>query len=321
MNVLDLFSGLGGFSLGLTRAGLRTAAFCEIDPYCRAVLAERWPGVPIHGDVRKLDGRTYRGTVDVICGGYPCQPFSMAGQRRGAEDERHLWPEMHRLIREVRPRWLVAENVAGHISLGFDEVAASLEAEGFAVWPFVIPACAVGALHRRDRLWLVAHASGAGKLREAGELPETQRRPHGAVSRQPVGASAVADACGAGLYQRRLAGDAEGEMPEPRGMGGDGLPGGNVPETEIVADAERQRLPGSRQHESAGHPAPRHAGQAAEFEHGGLADQWAVEPAVGRVAHGIPHRVERLRALGNAIVPQIAELIGRAILAYESSHE
>jgi DNA (cytosine-5)-methyltransferase 1 len=135
MYVLDLFSGIGGFSLGLERAGMRTAAFCEIDAYCQRVLARHWPGVPIHSDIRQLDGSQYAGAVDLVCGGYPCQPFSAAGKQQGEADPRHLWPEMRRVIREARPRWVVCENVRGHVSLGFDTVAAQLEDGGFTVCP------------------------------------------------------------------------------------------------------------------------------------------------------------------------------------------
>jgi DNA (cytosine-5)-methyltransferase 1 len=155
--VLNLFSGIGGFSLGLERAGMKTVAFCEIDRFCRRVLAKHWPNITIHEDIKTLDGRQYAGTIDVICGGYPWQPFSAAGKKQGEADPRHLWPEMHRIIREARPRWVIAENVRGHIDIGFDAVVAQLENEGFAVWPFIVPACAVAASHRRDRLWVVAH--------------------------------------------------------------------------------------------------------------------------------------------------------------------
>ena len=119
MRVLDLFSGIGGFSLGLERAGMETIAFCEIDPYCRKVLAKHWPGVPIYEDVRELDA-TGLGRIDLVCGGYPCQPFSQAGKRVGAEDDRHLWPAMLEVIKAARPAWVIGENVAGHISMGLD---------------------------------------------------------------------------------------------------------------------------------------------------------------------------------------------------------
>ena len=107
MRVLDLFSGVGGFSLGLEAAGMETVAFCEREPFCQAVLRKHWPDVPIHDDITQLDGKAYRGTVELVCGGFPCQPFSVAGKRRGAEDDRALWPEMLRVIREVQPTWVL----------------------------------------------------------------------------------------------------------------------------------------------------------------------------------------------------------------------
>jgi DNA (cytosine-5)-methyltransferase 1 len=177
VRVLDLFSGIGGFSLGLERAGMKTVAFCEIEPFCRAVLKKHWPDVPQFEDVRKLRGEDV-GPVDLVCGGYPCQPFSTAGKRGGAEDDRHLWPEMRRIISECRPDWVLAENVAGHITLGLDEVLSDLDALGYASRAFVIPACAVDAPHRRDRVWIVANANSQGlEGRERAELRErgTQR--------------------------------------------------------------------------------------------------------------------------------------------------
>lgn len=167
MKVLDLFSGIGGFSLGLEAAGMETVAFCEREPFCQAVLKKHWPDVPCHGDVTTLDGSQYAGRVDVVCGGYPCQPFSVAGKQLGHADERHLWPEMLRIIQGSKPRWVIAENVAGHIKLSFDEVASSLENEGFTVWPFVIPACAVDAPHKRDRLWILGYSQHNGSLAAA----------------------------------------------------------------------------------------------------------------------------------------------------------
>lgn len=155
MKVLDLFSGIGGFSLGLERAGMETVAFCEVDQFCRQVLAKHWPNVRIHDDVRTLDGNEYRGTVDVVCGGFPCQPFSLAGKRAGADDDRHLWPEMLRVIREVQPRYVIGENVAGFVNMELDNCLSDLEAIGYACGAFVIPACAVDAQHRRDRVWIL----------------------------------------------------------------------------------------------------------------------------------------------------------------------
>jgi DNA (cytosine-5)-methyltransferase 1 len=158
MKVLDLFSGIGGFSLGLEKAGMQTIAFCEKDTFCQEVLKKGWPHVPIHSDITELDGSDYNGAVELVCGGFPCQPFSVAGKRLGAEDDRSLWPEMLRIIREVAPRWVIGENVSGIISMELDKVLSDLEGEGYAVWTFIIPACAVDAHHRRDRVWFVAHS-------------------------------------------------------------------------------------------------------------------------------------------------------------------
>ena len=159
MRVLDLFSGIGGFSLGLERAGMETVAFCEYDEPCREVLRKHWPDIPIHEDVRNLDATQYRGSVGLVCGGYPCQPFSLAGKRQGEKDDRHLWPEFFRIIGECQPDWVLAENVAGHINMGLDQVLADLESEGYTTQPFVIPACAVDAPHRRDRVWIVGNSA------------------------------------------------------------------------------------------------------------------------------------------------------------------
>ncbi len=164
MKVLDLCSGIGGFSLGLTRAGMRTTAFCEIEEYPRSILRKHWPDVPIFEDLRKLHAEDLPEAVDLICAGFPCQPFSLAGKRKGADDDRHLWPEIVRIIREPdattgKPTWCIFENVPGLISMGLDTVLSDLENEGYACWPFVVPACAVNAPHRRDRVWIVANAS------------------------------------------------------------------------------------------------------------------------------------------------------------------
>jgi DNA (cytosine-5)-methyltransferase 1 len=176
MKVLDLFSGIGGFSLGLEAAGFETAAFCEYDQEAQKVLRKNWPNVPIFSDVRILTKQELQDNgiqnIGLICGGYPCQPFSVAGERRGAEDDRHLWPEMFRLVQELRPTWVIGENVAGHINMGLDEVLADLETEGYTARTFVIPACAVDAHHRRDRglctrLWRMNTSSGSGRDSES----------------------------------------------------------------------------------------------------------------------------------------------------------
>ena len=272
LRVLDLFSGIGGFSLGLERTGgFETIAFCEYEAFPRAVLRKHWPDVPCFPDVRTLKGSDIEGPVDVICGGYPCQPFSTAGQRRGKEDHRHLWPEFSRLVAELRPTWVIGENVAGHISMGLDDVLSDLEGQGYACRSFVIPACAVDAQHRRNRCWTVAHSA---QLQRDGS--GEHRQPHKrqvSELRKRSGAEFVANTNNEGLQGRTQTGNIgskrsrRNEQPERR------------------ADMPRAA--------------------------------WLPEPDVGRVAHGVSRRVDRLKALGNAVVPQIPEMIGRAILAAE----
>ena len=163
IKMLDLFSGIGGFSYAGEKlvGGFETVAFCEYDKHAQKVLRKHWPDTEIIDDVRELanDAERFRGSVDIICGGYPCQPFSLAGVRRGDQDDRHLWPEMLRVIEAVRPRWVIGENVAGHISMGLDAVLSDLEAAGYASRCYVIPAVAADAPHRRDRCWIVANSS------------------------------------------------------------------------------------------------------------------------------------------------------------------
>lgn len=165
MTFFDLCAGVGGFSLGLERAGMTCAGHVEINAYCRAVLQKHWPGLPCWEDIR--DERTYKEypKVDLVCAGYPCQPFSLAraGERRGGEDDRHLWPFVFKIIKRLKPTWCLFENVVGHISLGLDDVLSDLEAENYACWPLVIPACAVQAEHIRSRVWVIAHA-GSNRL-------------------------------------------------------------------------------------------------------------------------------------------------------------
>ena len=154
---LDLFSGIGGFALAAQWVGgIETIGFCEIDPWAQKVLNKNFPNIPIHDDVKTLDPKNY-GTIDLITGGYPCQPFSSAGKREGENDDRHLWPQVFRIVKQSRPRWVLCENVAGHISMGLDQVLADLEDEGYSARAIVIPACAVGAFHRRDRVWIIAN--------------------------------------------------------------------------------------------------------------------------------------------------------------------
>lgn len=152
--MLDLFSGIGGFSLAADWAGFETVGFCEINKFCSQILSKHWPEIPNHGDIKNIHSHKY---VDVVTGGFPCQPFSIAGKRKGKNDERHLWPEMLRIISESKPAWVVAENVPGIISIALDEITKDLENEGYASESFLIPASAVNAPHKRERLYIIAH--------------------------------------------------------------------------------------------------------------------------------------------------------------------
>lgn len=267
MKVLDLFSGIGGFSLGLEGAGMETVAFCEYDEKCRQVLRKHWPDVPQYNDVRTLtkeqldnDGIT---DIGLICGGYPCQPFSTAGKRQGEADDRHLWPELFRLVQEIRPTWVLCENVAGHISMGLDSVLADLASEGYQSQTFLIPACALGAFHRRDRVWIVGHTS--------------------------LMFSNVSD-----LYGKH----SEGEVSEPRDSG--------------RQENEANRANDSGQgNETSGESEPRMGGVPYGVS-GWLDGTW--EQGIPRVATGVSGRVDRLKQLGNAVVPQVVEMIGKAIM-------
>jgi len=175
MKHLDLFSGIGGFALAAQWAGIETVAFCEIEEFPRKVLQKNFPGIPIHHDIRELDGSEYAG-IDIITGGYPCQPFSEAGARKGDKDSRHLWPQMLRIIKQARPTWIVAENVNGHITMGLDTVLHDLEAEGYTTRSIIIPACAVDSPHRRDRIWILAYSES--QRRNNGDDGKNERQNH-----------------------------------------------------------------------------------------------------------------------------------------------
>lgn len=184
---LSLFSGIGGLDLAATWAGFTTIAFCERDAFCQAVLRRHWPGVPIYADIADLTDAVVAGLgpIDLLSGGFPCQPFSNAGKRLGQADDRYLWPEMRRVIAAARPGWVCAENVDDLVRMALDDVLADLEALGYTGGAVVLPACAVGAPHIRERCFVVAHANG-------GAASE-RRDPRLHASRSPAGTDTDAD--------------------------------------------------------------------------------------------------------------------------------
>jgi len=175
MNHGSLFSGIGGFDLAVDWMGWNNSFHCELNPFAQRILKYYWPNAISYDDIKKTDFTIHRGSIDILTGGFPCQPYSVSGKRKGKNDDRHLWPEMFRAIREIQPPWIVGENVRGIASwnggLVFDEVQADLETEGYEVTPFLLPACAVNAPHRRERIWFIAYSVSFG-----GSLSVQQRR-------------------------------------------------------------------------------------------------------------------------------------------------
>jgi DNA (cytosine-5)-methyltransferase 1 len=175
----SLFSGIGGFDLAAEWMGWENVFHCEWNPFGQRILKHYWPNAKSYHDITKTDFTIHRGQVDIITGGFPCQPFSTAGKRKGTEDARYLWPEMLRVIREVRPTWIIGENVYGLVNwdggLVFDTVCADLENEGFEVWPIVLPAASVNAPHRRDRVWFVANCKESTRLQATKGVNEWEK--------------------------------------------------------------------------------------------------------------------------------------------------
>ena len=283
MRHVDLCSGIGGFALGFQWAGLSyPVLFCDTEPWCRKVLNKHWPDVPIAEDVKELanDPDGLVPDCSIITAGYPCQPFSVAGDRRGQDDDRHIWPEIFTIIKAKRSTWCIFENVFGHISMGLDEVLSDLERENYATRPFVIPACAVDAPHRRDRVWIIAknvenagHRTGRHKW-----VAETGQDPSGEWAADTSKAS------------------------------------GSGQQSETLANADSKRLQGGKKTRNTSQIWKKRNKQLTRRNKFPKGQNWLPEPPVGRVANGIPRRVDRLRGLGNAIVPQIAQKIGETIL-------
>lgn len=307
LTVGSLFSGIGGLDLGLERAGMTVRWNSEIDPYCCRVLSKHWPDVPNHGDITTIDWSTVE-PVDVICGGYPCQPFSLAGVRRGEDDPRHLWPHFADALRLLRPRFALLENVPGHLSLGFGRVLGDLAELGYdADWD-CIPAAAVGAPHLRYRVFIVAHAQRV-ELREQPVAIARGERP--AVVGDDGSARTLADPDSRGLAWHAQTERRGREVhPDEQRLTDTQRRGTTVADPDGLAGSTtgpREQQAGSAGGQDA---ITRTVGRRSSRPR----EAWAPEPDVGRVADGVPARVDRLRALGNAVVPQVAEFIGRQLI-------
>ena len=278
--VIDLFSGIGGFALGLEATGyFRTIQFVENEKWCQKILNKNFPEVPIHDDIKTYN--TYKGVeADVVVGGFPCQPFSVAGKQKAIQDDRHLWPDMFRVIRQTKPIWVIGENVRNIVSISdgmvLEQVYLDLESQGYEVQSFIIPASAVNAPHQRYRTWIVAHTKCSRQfskpIRNIRSLEEESQKEERARNKPTI------------CLETRSA---------------------DVAHTDSKG-SQRQWKITIRTYE--------------ELENFGNPCWWNTEPNVGRVANGIPNRVDRLKGLGNAIVPQIAYQIGKAIMESENDN-
>ena len=285
LTVGSLFSGIGGLDLGLERAGLNVIWQSEIDPYASRVLAKHWPEVPNHGNIKDIKwGDVVR--PDVICGGYPCQPFSTAGKRQGTDDPRHLWPWVREAISELRPKYAILENVRGHITLGLDAVLGDLASIGYDAEWHVISAASVGAPHRRDRVFIVAYPNSSDTAN--GRQCET-------VSSQDRGW---------GNDRSRSRSDAR-QVSQ-----------GTAGQVTTLANANSKQLGQRRVTQYSGQTHRRRNDNPRGQTSYDLGEWWATEPNVGRVANGVSDRVDRLKGLGNAVVPQVAELVGRMVMEH-----
>ena len=323
----SLFSGIGGFDLASQWMSWENVFHCEWMEFPRKVLHHYWPDAISYQDITQTDFTKHHGTIDILTGGFPCQPYSAAGKRKGKDDERHLWPHMLRAIREIRPRWVVGENVFGIVTwndgLVFEEVCAELESEGYEVQPFILPAAAVNAPHRRDRVWFVAHAKGVdagGTIdgRRNEQKTKTCIRP--GVHDKSCNSCEVSDVANAHLHGRNQCnGNDEVNASEGRQYAQRDV----KPSDEYgdIANASSEGLEGL------------HIGEQAKRFGAGLhqAPDWEDFPTVAPICggdDGIPReldgitfpkwRAESIKGYGNAIVPQVALQIFRAIAAMES---
>jgi len=287
LNVLDICTGIGGFSLaGKWLIGdWRTVCYVEWDKYCQQVIQQRiqegnLDDAPIWGDLREFDGKPWRGVVDIITAGFPCQPFSVAGKQAGADDPRNLWPDVGRVIHEVRPRHVFLENVPALLSNGyFGTVLGDLAACGYNIRWDCIPASSVGANHQRNRLWVVANAISTGtwiqpENTESSGQERKNTNPSGAAVVRPQNRTIDAERISASCADVADAGCGNGRQR---------------------MDNQHQENPSKRTQETENHK--RRSSDPPEW--------WFVEPPVGRVANGIPSRVDRLKGLGNAVVPAV----------------
>ena len=284
VTVGSLFSGIGGLDLGLERAGMNVIWQSEIDPYACQVLAKHWPTIPNHGDIKTIDW-TQIERPNIICGGYPCQPFSQAGKRAGTDDPRHLWPWVKEAISHLRPDFAILENVRGHVSLGLDVVLGEMASIGYdAEWE-IISAASQGASHLRERIFIVAYPNGSnpadGRQRENVPSEDQGRRHDGGGSRSDIGE------VGLGFARKSASKISDSSLTRSGWFG-------SLPESRKALFERADKF-----------------GREDGFSSG---SGFETEPDMDRVADGVPDRLDRLKCLGNAVVPQVSEFVGRIVM-------
>ena len=353
---LDLFSGIGGFSLGMeATGGFETVAFCEIEKFPRKVLKKHWPYVKQYKDIKELTNEQLETDgiipIDIITGGYPCQPFSVAGSQRGEKDKRHLWPEMFRLVKECRPTWVIGENVSGHIKLGLDTVLEDLESEGYSTRAFSISASSVGANHKRERVWIVANSNNTGNRTSPYEInrngektnEEWERQSQSQFSRQGTDVEnsrrSLRQGSLFGTENENEIGQEDADQFERSSSSsqsdvantfGGNVEAGREGRREIRERHTEERISdnvasGNQVNESSNTNGSGLQGLGSEHElresqeerSFGWERWWELEPDVGRVANGVSKRMDRLKGLGNSLVPAIPYMIGQSILKEE----
>ena len=361
IKILDICSGIGGFSLGLeATGGFDTVAFCEFDDFCCKVLNKHWPNVPIYKDLKEIGNDPERiiQEFDLICGGIPCQPFSLAGKQKGKEDDRHLWPYMYEIVKSKKPTWVIVENVGGFVNVALDDVCLDLEAQGYATQSFIIPACSVEAPHKRDRIWILGKRfydvgdtehDGLASSEEQGRMlneseeqggPEQIRKLERASGTQEHVANTQSnreDGVLRTTEPKHDQGDTRMESSscsDRRSERGTSQDVANSKELEDHEHDNGERTQQDREHRVSQQPGGEGSLGGGTNEQGksqpqlgGMADGvsprldghlgFEREPNIPRVATGIPNRVNRLKTLGNSIVPQIVYNIGLAILEEE----
>jgi DNA (cytosine-5)-methyltransferase 1 len=295
MRHASFFSGIGGFDLAAEWMGWENVFMVEKDPWCQRILRKNFKNVEIYGDIKEFNGEDYSGSIDIVSGGFPCQPFSNAGKRKGESDDRYLWPEYLRVIREIQPTYVVGENVAGLVTMEdgktLDRILTDLEDEGYTVESFLIPACGVGAWHRRERIWI------CGVISNPDSNGDSRGLDTGGMGSKTTGGKGENQCQGGSPHGERLRDELEPSGEDVPDTKGERQQSQQIGTKKFHSSEGQELLCGSRDAN----------GIRSEWEY------WATEPLLGRMANGIPNRVDRLRGLGNAIVPQVAYELFRTI--------